>query len=161
MVVKKNLRKASIIKPLCVIYYCNNSTEIVITSCCFLWDWPVIESTFFIFIYNALLRFLCVFCTSLLFFCCSMVACSMDRERCHCFFFQAAPQSHLFFKSIPHTSSLLLSSHEQGFSTSGSPVHLCSWKPVRKLQAPTQPAEIHHFVASSALNLDRKCWALL
>lgn len=86
MLVKKNLCKPSIIKPLCAIYYCNNSTEIVITSCWFVWDWPVTEFTFFIFIYDTLLNLHSVFCTALLFFCCSMSAYSMDRERCHCFF---------------------------------------------------------------------------
>lgn len=66
MLVKKNLCKASIIKSLCAIYYCNNSTEIVITSCWFVWDWPVTEFTFLIFIYDALLNLHSVFCSTLL-----------------------------------------------------------------------------------------------
>lgn len=85
MLVKKKSRKASIIKPLCAVYYCNNPTEIGITSCWFVWDCSVIEFTFFISIYNTLLNLHCVLCTTLLFFCCSMSVHSVNRERCHCF----------------------------------------------------------------------------
>jgi len=85
ILVKKKSRKASMIKPLCDVYYCNNPTKTGITSCWFVWDCSVIEFTFFICIYNMLLNLHCILCTALLFFCCSMTVYSVTREWCCCF----------------------------------------------------------------------------